>query len=52
MSSERDAGQKDFSLLVRSLVGHVSGDEGVETPTPTDAGRAAIARRGGQAERA
>ena len=52
MSRERDAGQKDFSLLMWLLAGHMAGNEGAEIPMPTAAERAAIARRGGQARRA
>ena len=49
MARERDTGQKDFSHLAWSLVGHMTDDEGAVTKALTAAERAAIARPGGQA---
>ena len=47
MTRESDAGQKDFSQLARSLVGHMTGEEDAETVEETP--HAVAGRKGGEA---
>ena len=47
MTTKPDAGQKDFSQLARSLVGHMTGEEDAETVEETP--HAVAGRKGGEA---
>ena len=47
MTTEPDAGQKDFSQLARALVGHMTGEEDAETVEETP--QAVAGRKGGEA---